>query len=134
VRLSGWDQPWDFDVLQGARTTVAAADFNRGGKVDLIVGDTYGKVRHYRNLMGGANPTFAKPEVIADVGTRLVPTIADWNGDGWPDVIVGSNRAYVEFRSTYRAAFSAPTAAEPWSRQLTRRGRARTCTWSAGMA
>ncbi len=86
---------WDFDVLQGARTTIAAADFDRDGKVDLIVGDTYGKVRYYRNLTGGSHPIFAKPVLIADVGSRLVPTIADWNRDGWPDVIVGSNRAYV---------------------------------------
>lgn len=87
--------PWDFDVLQGARTTLAAADFDRDGKIDLVVGDTYGKVRYYRNLTGGSHPVFAKPVLIADVGSRLVPTIADWNGDGWPDVIVGSNRAYV---------------------------------------
>jgi FG-GAP-like repeat len=97
------DHPWDFDVLQGARTTVAAADFDHDGKVDLIVGDTYGKVRYYRNLTGGANPTFAKPEVIADVGTRLVPAVADWNRDGWPDVIVGSNRAYVILNSGQRS-------------------------------
>jgi len=90
---------WDFDVLQGARTTLAAADFDRDGKVDLVVGDTYGKVRYYRNLTGGSHPVFAKPQLIADIGSRLVPTIADWNGDGWPDVIVGSNRAYVVLNS-----------------------------------
>ncbi len=93
------DHPWDFDVLQGARTTVAAADFDHDGKVDLIVGDTYGIVRYYHNLTGGTNPTFASPEVIADVHARLVPTIADWNGDGWPDIILGSNRAYVILNS-----------------------------------
>jgi len=97
---------WDFDALQGARTTVAAGDFDRDGKVDLIVGDTYGKVRYYRNLTGGANPTFANAEIIADlgnVGTAMVPTVADWNGDGWPDVIVGSNRAYVVLNSGNRS-------------------------------
>ena len=57
--------------------------------VDLIVGDTYGKVRYYRNLTGGVNPEFAAPIVIADVKTRLVPAIADWNGDGKPDLLVG---------------------------------------------
>jgi hypothetical protein len=92
-------QKWDFDVLQGARTTVAAADFNRDGKVDLIVGDTYGKVRYYKNLTGGVTPTFAPPVVIADVKSRLVPSIADWNGDGWPDVIIGSQRAWVVLNS-----------------------------------
>jgi hypothetical protein len=98
---------WDFDTLQGARTTVAAADFDRDGKVDLIVGDTTGAVRYYRNLTGGPNPTFAKPEVIAElgnVGTAMVPTVADWNGDGWPDVIVGSNHASVILNSRTRGA------------------------------
>jgi hypothetical protein len=90
---------WDFDVLQGARTTVAAADFDHDGKVDLVIGDTYGDVRYYRNLTGGAHPVFAKAEMIAKLGSRLVPTIADWNGDGWADVIVGSNRTYVILNS-----------------------------------
>jgi hypothetical protein len=90
---------WDFDVLQGARTTLAAADFDHDGKVDLIVGDTYGKVRYYRNLTGGSHPVFAKPEIIADTGSRLVPTVTDWNADGWPDVIVGSSRTYVVLNS-----------------------------------
>jgi hypothetical protein len=92
-------QKWDFDVLQGARTTVAAADFNRDGKVDLVIGDTYGKVRYYQNVSGGTNPKFQPPVVIADVHTRLVPSVGDWNGDGWPDVIIGSNRATVVMNS-----------------------------------
>jgi len=55
------DQAWDFDVLQGARTTVTAADYNQDGQMDLVVGDTYGKVRYYENVSGGSNPTFAPP-------------------------------------------------------------------------
>jgi FG-GAP-like repeat len=90
---------WDFDVLQGARTTVTAADFDRDGKVDLMVGDTFGKVRYYRNLTGGSHPVFAAAVLIADAGTRLVPSVADWNGDGWPDVLVGSNKSFIVLNS-----------------------------------
>lgn len=90
---------WDFDVLQGARATVTAADFDRDGKIDLIVGDTFGKVRYYRNLTGGANPVFAMPVVVADAGTRLIPTSVDWNGDGWPDVLIGSSKTYLLLNS-----------------------------------
>lgn len=90
---------WDFDVLQGARTTLTAADFDRDGKVDLIVGDTFGKVRYYRNLTGGPNPVFALPVIVADVGTRFVPTTVDWNSDGWPDVLIGSGKTYLLLNS-----------------------------------
>jgi hypothetical protein len=83
-------QKWDFDVLQGARTTVAAADFDHDGKMDLVVGDNYGKVRYYRNLTGGNHPVFADPLIIPDEGRLVVLSIADWNHDGWPDVLVGS--------------------------------------------
>src|SRR5207248_3162553 len=88
-------QKWDFDVLQGARTTLAAADFDRDGKVDLVVGDTYGKLRYYRNLTGGVNPTFASPEVIADLHMRVVPSIADWNEDGDDDLMAIASYGYL---------------------------------------
>jgi FG-GAP-like repeat len=92
-------QKLDFDVLQGARTTLAAADFDRDDKLDLIVGDNYGVMRYYRNLSGGADPTFDMPRVIAKFAMRLVPSIADWNEDGWPDVLVGSSRPYIVLNS-----------------------------------
>lgn len=88
---------WDFDVLQGARATVAAADCDGDGKVDLIVGNTSGKVRYYRNLTGGPNPVFAQPVVIADTGFRVVPKILDWNGDGWPDILIGGSTASIVY-------------------------------------
>ena len=76
-------------MLQGARTTLTAADYNRDGRVDLVVGDNYGKTRYYRNTSDRGLPTFALPVVIADPQNRLEPTTADWNSDGWPDVLVG---------------------------------------------
>lgn len=80
-------QAMDFDVLQGARTTFTAADFDGDGRVDLVVGDTYGKVRFYRNETGGATPVFAQPVLIGEMGTRMTPAATDWNGDGLMDVI-----------------------------------------------
>ena len=88
-------QKWNFDVLQGARTTLAATDFDRDGKVDLVAGDTYGVIRYYRNLTGGPNPDFALPLVIAELSSRLVPTITDWDEDGWPDILAEGGQYYL---------------------------------------
>lgn len=95
IRVGIHPGTWDFSVLQGARTTLAAGDFDRDGKVDLVVGDTYGYVRYYRNLTGGVNPTFSLPIVVAGLKARLVPAVCDWNGDGWPDVLLGGGRLFV---------------------------------------
>jgi hypothetical protein len=83
-------QPLDFDVLQGARTTIAAADFDRDGRVDLVVGDTYGKLRYYRNVGSMIEPRFALPQEVADLKIRVVPCVSDWDGDGRPDIIASA--------------------------------------------
>lgn len=80
-------QAMDFDVLQGARTTFAAADFDGDKKVDLVVGDTYGVIRFYRNVSSGGTPVMAEPQIIGDMKSRMVPVAADWNRDGLLDVI-----------------------------------------------
>ena len=77
----------DFDVLQGARTTFSIADFDGDGLLDLVVGDTYGKVRYYRNTGTKQSPKFAAPVEIGAMPIRMTPYAADWDGDGKPDVI-----------------------------------------------
>ncbi|MBM4087510.1 MAG: VCBS repeat-containing protein, partial [Planctomycetes bacterium] len=46
----------DFNALQGARTVFAAGDFDRDGLNDLVVGDTFGLIRYYRNVGTAAQP------------------------------------------------------------------------------
>lgn len=77
----------DFQVLQGARTTFTAADFNQDGKLDLVVGDTYGKVRYYENVGKNGSLIFSLPVLVGDMKNRMAPTAADWNRDGYPDLI-----------------------------------------------
>lgn len=89
----GKDPSKEFDALQGARTVLAAADFDKDRLRDLVVGDTYGKIRYFRNLgtrADGSEPMFAEPVEIGDLGIRGLVEVTDWNQDGWPDVIASS--------------------------------------------
>jgi hypothetical protein len=83
----GAGQAIDFDVLQGARTTFTAGDFDADGLADLVVGDTYGKTRLFRNLGPRESPRFAPPVMLGDLKIRMIPYAADWDGDGRLDVV-----------------------------------------------
>ena len=97
----------DFDVLQGARTTFTVADFDGDGRLDLVVGDTYGKVRCYRNVGTKAKPVFAAPVEIGDMKIRMVPYAADWDGDGRIDVIgSAANGTVMLFRNQGKGRFA----------------------------
>jgi VCBS repeat protein len=85
------DVEHDFQALQGARTTLVAGDYDGDGLDDLIVGDTYGKVRYYKNVGPADSPRFAPPQVIADFKNRVHVEKADWNRDGRLDVIASTS-------------------------------------------
>jgi hypothetical protein len=80
-------QAVDFDVLQGARTTFTVADFDADGRLDLVVGDTYGDARHYRNVGTKAAPRFARPAPLGNLKIRMTPFATDWDRDGKTDVV-----------------------------------------------
>ena len=80
----------NFQALQGARTVFTVADYDSDGRNDLVVGDTYGKIRYFRNLGPQDDPRFALPESVGDMGVRLLVEAVDWNDDGKMDVIAGA--------------------------------------------
>jgi hypothetical protein len=86
----GKDIKTDFDALQGARTVFTVADFDRDDRRDLVVGDTYGKLRYFRNAGSRDALVFDEPVDIGDLGIRLLVDATDWNQDGWPDIIAGA--------------------------------------------
>jgi hypothetical protein len=72
----------------------AVADWDRDGKPDLLVrqdkGNKHG-IYWYKNLGGAGLPKLAEGKLLVeipgdDVGGGFC--VADWNGDGWPDLVV----------------------------------------------
>ncbi len=79
-----------FRALQGDRTTFAVGDVDGDGNNDLVVADTYGIIRFYRNAGTNENPVFDPPIVVGNVHSDSVLDVDDWYNDGRLDIIVGS--------------------------------------------
>jgi hypothetical protein len=99
------------DVKFGVLATPVAFDWNADGKEDLVCGDSAGRIGWIENLDGGNPPRWAAPEYLAADGKIIriqagsngsiqgpaetkwgyaTLGIADWDGDGLPDLLVNS--------------------------------------------
>ena len=83
-------------LVASSRAGPVVVDWNRDGKKDLIVGGSDGNLRYYENRGTDANPVFngyslltARGKTI-NVGIYSKPEVADWDNDGWQDLVVGS--------------------------------------------
>lgn len=85
--------------------TPTAIDWNKDGKVDLIVGDEDGRVAFIENTGEFADriPIFKEPVYFqqeADevkFGALATPVGFDWDGDGDMDIICGNTAGYIAF-------------------------------------
>ena len=76
----------------------AVADLDCDGKPDLLVRQTFlnmdGKegIYWYKNLGGAGLPKLAEGKLLVETSSDVVDLsgfcVCDWNGDGWPDLIV----------------------------------------------
>jgi hypothetical protein len=88
----------------GRASAVAVADLNGDGEVDLIIGNIDGAVFFVPNTGTAAKPSFGNPQAIKADGTGIKvsggdagPCVADWDGDGKLDLIVGSGEGDVSW-------------------------------------
>ncbi|HYQ48388.1 MAG TPA: VCBS repeat-containing protein [Thermodesulfovibrionales bacterium] len=103
--------PGYFDgVRVGAFASPAMGDLDSDGKPELVVGtggfsSESGRVIVFRNTGNLQKPLWTKVDMPnIDVGDDAAPALADVNGDGKPDLVVGnSTGALVLYRNTTRS-------------------------------
>jgi hypothetical protein len=82
-----------------------ATDYNGDNTIDLLLGTDDGKIALYINRGNNENPSFfdysllssGSDKEIIDIGERAFPCMADLNGDGLHDLLVGSGEGYVYY-------------------------------------
>jgi hypothetical protein len=122
-------------LYAGVLPVPAAHDWNGDGRLDLIVGNSAGEILFYPNIGTPERPEFGT-EVKCRAGSKVIrllagptgsiqgpseakfaytcPTVADWDGDGRPDLLVtditGAHSFYRNAGSGYPPSFERPVA------------------------
>lgn len=83
----------------GGNTKLAQADFNSDGLIDFVVGNNTGNTTFITNYNTTTKPAFyirSLPPLRPNVGGTLAsPSVADFNFDDLPDIIVGNTAGNV---------------------------------------
>lgn len=77
-------------------TRIDVTDWNGDGLPDLVAGNIRGGISVYQNLGTASMPSFGTSKLVTttdgkpiDIGWDATPRIADFNGDGVDDILVG---------------------------------------------
>ena len=77
-------------VIPAGVTSIFAQDFNQDGLADLVVGST--QVWLFLNTtVSGSQPTFVGPTAFVAGNVPVAMAVADFNGDGSPDLAVANS-------------------------------------------
>jgi hypothetical protein len=84
------------DLNLGSASTVFAADWRGTGRLDLLVGNIEGNIYLIPNDGTNSHPVYGTPRKMKGGGTIITaphgdsqPVVADWDGDGLLDLVVG---------------------------------------------
>lgn len=98
-------------VKFGALVTPCSVDWDGDGDEDLVCGNSAGELGLIRNVSGGSKPRWDAPMLFESEGKPIrvlaglngsiqgpaeekwgytVPVVADWDGDGYQDIIINS--------------------------------------------
>ncbi|KAH8055460.1 hypothetical protein JL721_10187 [Aureococcus anophagefferens] len=108
---TGSASPFDgIDV--GARSKPAFADVDGDGDLDLVVGEHDGILFYYENVGSATSPSYAartgsaNPFDGIDVGSNSAPALADVDGDGDLDLVVGEHDGVLSYYENVGSAAS----------------------------
>jgi len=81
--------------------TPCVVDWNEDHRKDIVLGSGSGTLLVYLNQGSDSDPVWSPPfsvkvgGVALDVGSFAAPFVADWNGDGRKDLLVGDGEGYI---------------------------------------
>ncbi len=89
--------------VPSARSSPVILDLDGDGKKDMLVGNTDGQLLFYSNTGTDADPIFSAYALVEADGVpidlpdspRSRPSVCDWTGDGYPDVLIGASDGYI---------------------------------------